>query len=48
MLNFNDGSNSMPLFKYMAKTLGKVQDGNKDHAKKKKQTIGWKNGKMYN
>ncbi len=30
----------MPLSKYMAKALGKAQDGNKDHAKKKKQTIG--------
>jgi hypothetical protein len=34
MLDFNDGSNSMPLSKYMAKALGKAQDGNKDHAKK--------------
>jgi hypothetical protein len=30
MLDSDDGSNNKPLFKYMAKTLGKALDGGKD------------------
>jgi hypothetical protein len=28
--NFDDGSDSKPLSKYMSKALGKMQDGRKD------------------
>ncbi len=47
MLDSNDGSNSKPLFKYMAEALGIANDGKKDHAKKKKQIIGSKHDKVY-
>jgi hypothetical protein len=39
MSNFDDEYDSKPLSNYMAKTSRKAQDGGKDQAEKKEQTI---------